>query len=58
MQERVKNYMQERLSMSSYGLDAFTDGDVKVQDLHLKNVIEGIDGNLYIIDAVPSPLEC
>ena len=55
-QERVKNYMQERLSMNFYGLDAFTDGNVLVQDLHLKNVIEGTDGNLYVIDAVPSTM--
>ena len=56
-QNRVKEYMQNKFSMEVYGLDAFADGSILVQDLHLKNVIEGIDGNLYVIDAVPSRID-
>lgn len=34
-------------------LGAFASGgNYKVEDLHLKNVIAGIDGNLYVIDAI------
>ena len=52
-QSRVVQFMFDGLGMKPDGLDAYGNGEVVVQDLHLKNVIEGIDGNLYVIDAVP-----
>ena len=53
-QKRVADYMRKKFGMESAGLDAFSDGSITIQDLHLKNVIEGEDGNLYVIDAIPS----
>jgi len=53
-QKRVSDYMKDKLGMTSNGLDSYTDGDITIQDIHLKNVIEGLDGNLYFIDVIPS----
>lgn len=53
-QERVAEYMRDKFGMQPTGLDAYSDGEKTIQDIHLKNVIEGEDGNLYIIDAIPS----
>jgi len=53
-QKRVSDYMAERFGMKPVGLDAFSDGEITIQDVHLRNVIQGEDGNLYVIDAVPS----
>lgn len=56
-QKRVADYMKEKFGMIPAGLDAFSDGDITIQDVHLRNVIQGEDGNLYVIDAVPSVKE-
>ncbi|GAB6121094.1 MuF-C-terminal domain-containing protein [Dysgonomonas termitidis] len=53
-QKRVENYMKDNFGMNPSGLDAFSNGEVTIEDIHLKNVMEGEDGNLYIIDAIPS----
>ena len=52
-QKRVEDYMREKFGMESSGVDAFSNGEITIEDVHLKNVIEGEDGNLYVIDAVP-----
>ncbi|HYE68031.1 MAG TPA: LPD38 domain-containing protein [Anaerovoracaceae bacterium] len=52
-QQRVKDFMQERFDMTEDGLDAVGNETIRVMDLHLRNVIEGDDGNLYVIDAIP-----
>lgn len=53
-QERVAKFMEEGFGMEPAGLDAFENDTYLVQDLHLNNVIEGEDGNLYVIDAITS----
>lgn len=50
----LERYMLEKYGMHKYGLDAYEDELYRVQDLHLKNVRIDDDGNLYVIDAVPS----
>ena len=48
---RIREFMKDRFDMDSISLFDYSKGDVTVGDLHLRNVIEGIDGNLYVIDA-------
>ncbi|MDO5608007.1 MAG: hypothetical protein Q4G08_06080, partial [Capnocytophaga sp.] len=52
-QKRVNDFMEEQHGMKPDGLDAVGNEVVSVQDLHLKNVMEGADGKLYVIDAIP-----
>ncbi|MCL2323294.1 MAG: hypothetical protein FWC47_14475, partial [Oscillospiraceae bacterium] len=52
-QKRVEDYMLEKFGMEPSGVDAYSNGEITIEDVHLKNVIEGEDGNLYVIDAVP-----
>ena len=51
-QQRVKDYIKTRFGLDESGLDAFGNNELTIEDLHLRNVIEGDDGNLYVIDAV------
>ena len=52
--DRVAKFMEERFSMLPAGLYAYGNPELKIEDVHLRNVIEGEDGNLYVIDAIPS----
>lgn len=54
LEPMLERYMLEKHGMHKYGLDAYEDELYRVQDLHLKNVRIDDDGNLYVIDAVPS----
>lgn len=55
-QNRVADLMSERFGMSQYGLDAFVNSRFLIQDLHLKNIIEDVNGNLYVIDAITTEI--
>ena len=54
LEPMLERYMLEKYGMHKYGLDAYEDELYRVQDLHLKNIRIDDDGNLYVIDAVPS----
>ncbi len=56
-QNRISQYMKDKFGMGPAGLDAFENNQYKVEDLHLKNVIQGDDGNLYFIDAISTKKE-
>lgn len=58
LQNRVKDFMKERFDMNPAGLDAFANELYTIQDVHLKNVIQGEDENLYFIDVIPGVTKC
>lgn len=55
-ENRVSDYMREKLGMSEVegSTTTFSNSNYIIGDLHLNNVKEGVDGNLYFIDAVIS----
>ena len=53
-QDRIAQYLLEKYGMEPAGLDSYSNGEVTLQDIHLKNVMEDADGNLYFIDVIPS----
>ncbi|MDR1089939.1 MAG: hypothetical protein LBL79_02595 [Prevotella sp.] len=55
-QSRIKDYMRDNLDMQpAYkSPTSFANSNYVIEDLHLNNVKEGADGNLYFIDSVIS----
>ncbi|MDR0824034.1 MAG: hypothetical protein LBN74_03000 [Prevotella sp.] len=59
-QKRVADYMKEKFDMLPLKFEnyksptSFSNSNYIVEDLHLNNVKEGADGNLYFIDSVIS----
>lgn len=51
--KRLSDFVSSELNMKEDGLDAVGNETYRVMDLHLKNAIEGTDGNIYVIDAIP-----
>ena len=53
-QDRIAQYLLEKYGMEPAGLDSYSNGEVTLQDIHLKNVMEDANENLYFIDVIPS----
>lgn len=51
---RLDEMMREKFGMENYGLDAYQNDMIRVQDLHYNNIIEGEDGQWYVVDAITS----
>lgn len=51
---RLDELMREKFGMENYGLDAYQNDMIRVQDLHYNNIIEGEDGQWYVVDAITS----
>lgn len=49
---RLDEMMRERFGMENYGLDAYQNKLIRVQDLHYKNIIVDENGEWQVIDAV------
>ena len=54
LEPMLEKWMLDNYGMQKYGLDAFENDEIRVQDLHLKNVKIDADGRMYVIDAIPS----
>ena len=46
--------MMREFGMENYGLDAYQNDQIRVQDLHYRNIIEGENGQWYVVDAITS----
>ena len=57
LEPMLEKWMLDNYGMRKYGLDAFENDEIRIQDLHLKNVKIDADGRMYVIDAIPS-LKC
>lgn len=57
LEPMLEKWMSDNYGMHKYGLDAFENDEIRIQDLHLKNVKIDADGRMYVIDAIPS-LKC
>lgn len=51
---RLDEMMMRDFGMENYGLDAYQNDMIRVQDLHYNNIIEGEDGQWYVVDAITS----
>lgn len=51
---RLDEMMMRDFGMENYGLDAYQNDMIRVQDLHYNNIIEGEDGKWYVVDAITS----
>ena len=51
---RLDEMMREKFGMENYGLDAYQNDMIRVQDLHYNNIIEGEDGQWYVVDTITS----
>lgn len=49
---RLDEMMRERFGMENYGLDAYQNELIRVQDLHYKNIIVDENGEWQVVDAV------
>lgn len=54
LEPMLEKYMLDNFGMHKYGLDAYENDNFRIQDLHLKNVKIDDNGNIFIIDAIPS----
>lgn len=54
LEPMLEKYMFDNFGMHKYGLDAYENDNFRIQDLHLKNVKIDDNGNIFIIDAIPS----
>ena len=54
LEPMLERWMADNYGMHKYGLDAFENDEIRIQDLHLKNVKIDSEGRMYVIDAIPS----